>query len=539
MSKSERFTTWILAALTLVAELIFGIWMAHWNHFIPNDSLSRVANAYYVLFSRDRSLSAIGFIWNPLPSLLIMPILLFKPLLPELAYEGIASVILTAIFASATVFILIRNFIRWTHSLVISTVIILLFIFNPFIFLYGSNGMSEMIFIYFIVACVIGLIQSMDDQGTISMVMIGFCLALGFLTRYESVAFGFFLALSFAINILASRRTSQGFKLSYKETYQKLEASELILLTPAIYTGLIWIFLNFTIMGNPLYFLNSSYSNLAQSEGLKNSATVSGIIGHLPAVLLFVLERSACFLVPLVAIIMIRIIRRDLFKTDFLVLLLLILSIPLMQIYMLYKGASFGWLRFFVYPLPIIFAWLPYELKRLKNSGKYIRFVGYFAIILCLIASSISTFIVMHNGRMAPDEYQAIHYKDSEAVQLSRISLKIARDIDRRVQKNRSAKFLMDSFSSNRVILTTRYPQNIVITSDRDFKNSLKDPVKYNINYLLVPSTGQASKYGLDAINQQYPHLYQSGAKFAKLDKDYGDGWRLYKIISTNKKSNK
>ena len=37
------------------------------------DAWSRITNAYYVLYSRDPHLAAIGFIWNPLPSLMAIP----------------------------------------------------------------------------------------------------------------------------------------------------------------------------------------------------------------------------------------------------------------------------------------------------------------------------------------------------------------------------------------------------------------------------------------------------------------------------------
>lgn len=40
-----------------------------------SDALSRTANAYYVLYSRDPHLAAIGFIWPQLPSILQLPLL--------------------------------------------------------------------------------------------------------------------------------------------------------------------------------------------------------------------------------------------------------------------------------------------------------------------------------------------------------------------------------------------------------------------------------------------------------------------------------
>ena len=40
---------------------------------IMGDAESRVADAWYVFFTRDPHLAAIGFVWNPLPSILVMP----------------------------------------------------------------------------------------------------------------------------------------------------------------------------------------------------------------------------------------------------------------------------------------------------------------------------------------------------------------------------------------------------------------------------------------------------------------------------------
>ena len=42
------------------------------------DAVSRLANAFYVLHSRDQHFAAIGFVWNPLSSLLDLPFLLFN-----------------------------------------------------------------------------------------------------------------------------------------------------------------------------------------------------------------------------------------------------------------------------------------------------------------------------------------------------------------------------------------------------------------------------------------------------------------------------
>src|SRR3954469_15365368 len=71
---SERAVVfWMSAAVYLTAAVYFVLI----RHSIFGDALSRVANAQYVLSSRDPHLASIGFVWNPLPSLVLVP---FVPL---------------------------------------------------------------------------------------------------------------------------------------------------------------------------------------------------------------------------------------------------------------------------------------------------------------------------------------------------------------------------------------------------------------------------------------------------------------------------
>ena len=56
--------------LLACAVVYLGVAMWFWQSgLVPGDALSRVANGYYTLFSRDPHLAAVGFVWNPLPSL--------------------------------------------------------------------------------------------------------------------------------------------------------------------------------------------------------------------------------------------------------------------------------------------------------------------------------------------------------------------------------------------------------------------------------------------------------------------------------------
>ncbi|MCQ2009508.1 hypothetical protein NOM01_05780 [Sporolactobacillus sp. STSJ-5] len=531
----NKYVPYYFGLILFILELCFGIWMTHWNHFVPGDAVSRVANAYYVLFSRNPHLGAIGFVWNPLPSLLMLPILLMSPWCKILASEGIAGIILTALFAAFSAVLIFKSLLRRKQPFLFSFAIVLLFSLNPFIFLYGSNGMSEMLFIYFIIFCVIAFTDWLDEKRSVtSMIMVGFALALAFLTRYESILFGLALALSLTIIIWSKRKKEETADYEAAFIYNKWEATEWLALLPAIYTGIIWIGLNWSIMGDGLFFLRSNYSNLAQSEGLSKNPIIGPVISHFGNTLLFVFERSIPFLLLFLAILIIRIMRHKLFHADFLCLLMIVLSIPLMQIYMLYKGASYGWLRFFVYPFVITVAWLPYELQKLREQVKHLYFFGGCVTLIFLSASAYVTGYAMNDARLSPEEYQAIHFKQSSTYTSNRQSMRIAMDLDQLLSKNKHASLLVDSFNGFQIILDMKQTKQLIITSDLDFKRRLNNPVDRKVTYILVPKPEGVA--ALNAVSVRYKNFYNKGASFARLYKTYGDQWRLYQVV---KKQNK
>ena len=49
-----------------------------------------------------------------------------------------------------------------------------------------------------------------------------------------------------------------------------------------------------------------------------------------------------------------------------------------------------------------------------------------------------------------------------------------------------------------------------------------------NGNFLVPQPTGNG---GLDRLNSLYPGLWETGAGFATLAKEFDGGWRLYKLI--------
>lgn len=513
--------------LVFSAELGLGIYLAYDRDFVYYDAVSRVANAFYVLYSRDPHLGAIGFVWNPLPSLMaLIPLSLWK-LIPALAGAGLASNTLSALFAAATA-VLIFNYSRDSGaSYWVSGWLTFGFACNPFIFLYGANGMSEAMFCFFIAWMIVLFTKWIRGDHSMYPVLMGFALSLAFWVRYESIALG--LALAFAIAAVFFDRKNEatlgGSLKSRSRGLDKLESTLIVALTPAIFSGVAWMLLNYFIMGDPLFFFRSGYSNMAFSGNLTDQ--FRELISTPAGVLWLVLRKSFFFSLPLLALLILRWVNGQWRRWDTLALIALAASIPAMQFALLLKGSSFGWLRFFVYPFVIAVAWIPYELSRLRHGRRY----RLSAAVLC-ISVLLSGFVIrdMNNHDLSPDEYETFHIDESgthKDLVLAKSVSRYVDDIIAAAPSTRRPLILTDSYSAYSVLLNTHYPGRWVITNDRDFEPALQAPARHGIDYILV-----SRKIGsvLQIIHETYPDLFDHGEPWATLVKDFDGEWKLFRV---------
>lgn len=515
-------TLLVLFSIVFITEFSLGYYISHIIGYVHSDSMSRVANAFYVIFSRDPHLAAIGFVWNPLPSLMEIPILLFYPLFPILASDAVAGVIMTSFFASLTAVLLVQTGLRFGLSKWLSLAISLCFVFNPFIFLFGANGLSDAPFIYFIIYATAELSFWIRTKNIGSLIKVSFFLTLAFWTRYEAVPFGaaigiaLFIAIWFTPHPLIQEST---FMEKLKLRLAKTEGTLTLVLTPVIYSGLLWLMFNYTIMGNALYFLNSQYSNVAQSQGLTTEKTFINMIGNPFQTAIFVAHKLIYFSIPLLGILVLRIWNRRFVFWDFSILFILYSSIFGLQFLLLMKGTSYGWLRYFLYVYPITVAWLPYELSKVKAT-----FMNAAIVLVSLILTIGILTNALFNPIVAPDENKFLHAKQYAAVQ--KTDKEVAAFLESSLK---DATILMDSYSAYAVILNSDRPSRYIITSDVIFNDALASPSKFKVDYILSPKPDKSS--ALSADNLLYPNFYEKGASFVTLYKEFGGRWRLYKVI--------
>nr|WP_246628010.1 glycosyltransferase family 39 protein [Paenibacillus oenotherae] len=511
-------------AAIFFAEFALGYYYSSIVGYIHSDAISRVANAFYVLYSRDPHLGAIGFVWNPLPSLVELGILAFYPLFPALASEGLAAVLQSSLFAGLSAVMLYHAGRRFELSAAMSIPFALLYSLNPFIFLFGANGLSDSLYVYFLMMTVIQFSLWLKDRGTHSLIVASFALALAFWTRYEAVPFGLSLAFAVLIALLCIRHAAQNNTRPWREKLYKVEATWVLLLLPAVFSGLLWIFFNYLIMGNPLYFLNSEYSNVAQSEALKNDAAFRQIFDSPLLALAFVVRKTLWFSIPLLAILVLRLFSRRLLRWDTVILLLLFAAVPGLQYALLLRESSFGWFRYFMYVFPVTVAWIPYELSRFRKGPR--QRLAFTAMAAAMLGTAALLSYAMTDPLIAPDENNFLkpQSQNEHYVAQSR-ERSIAAYMDEHYP---DATVLTDSYSAYNILISSRYPKKYLITSDYLFKQALNDPPGNNIDYILIPKP--LPGIPKSAVNARYPDMFQGGIYWATLEHDFEGQWKLYKV---------
>lgn len=512
MSVTWKRSKYIIFFLVLLLELGVGYYLTSIYGFMSGDASSRVANAFYVLYSREPSLANIGFVWNPLPSFIEMILLVFYPLFPALASEGLAAVIVSSLFAALTVALLVKAGKQFGLNKWLSIIFALLYAFNPYIFYYGANGLTEVIFIYFINIAVIQMLLWMHKDGARPLVIAAIAIAFAFWTRYETVFFGAALAVAVLIWIMQTKKELM------KERLQQVEGTWILLLTPVAFSGLLWIFFNYTIMGDGFYFLTSSYGNLGQATLLMEDEKFTSLVNNPISTLIFVAERLWYFSIPLIIIFVMRIIERRIFRWDFLMLLILALSIPSMQVILLLRGGTAAWIRYYMYVFPIVVAWIPYEISKMR-----FRKVGSTLLIIGMLISGVVMGMMMNNPKIASDEYEA--FRQNKLFEEQQAGAAVTAFINKNVPNQ---MILTDSFSSFRIIMGSSNPKNFVITSDDDFVESLENPAEHNIDFILLPNP--KAVLSIDGVNQKYPDLYENGAEWTTLYQEFNGYWKLYKV---------
>ena len=513
-----------LPALVLVANVAVALYLSYKIQYVENDALSRVANAYYVLFSRDPHLGAIGLIWNPLPSLMELPLVLLKPVFPALATRALAGSLLTAIFGALGV----RQLLAILQGLGVDRryriLAAIVYALNPLILLYSSNGMSDIILMTCYLGAIRGVLAYMDGWSLRPLMEAALWLVVAFGARYEAIPFTAVLVLGvvYAVSRARSRREAEGVAI--------------LLAAPVAYAASVWMYFNWLIMKNPLYFLVSPYGNISQvATGAYATPALSWAYHNVLNTLLYTMHFSLLYWpvwVGVAAALYWTFKRRDQDPRG-IVLLAALLGALSLEMAMTYHGSLAAWDRFYIDYIAIGVVLVGFAASKALPLFQGRRALVLAGMVTLMALGDVGTWQAMQvpflsnpdgvvvdtalAGAPLPSTNTYHFHVSSVAVYLN---------------AHPHVLVLADSFDSYNAILQVHNPRQLVITSDEDFAGMLHNPLG-RVNAILVPKPQNVGT--LNAINYTYPRMWRGGVRWTYLITSFHDlgNMRLYGIKAT------
>lgn len=508
-----------IPALCGYVYLALGLWLMLGLGFYEGDALSRTANALYVVRGRDPHIAAIGFVWNPLPSVVQVPLLL---LLDPFGLAYLAAPIHSALFGVGSVMVL-DHLLRFLQvGAFRRRALLIVYGLHPLVVFYAANGMSEAPLLFFMLAATYQFLRWARGGGTQSLILFALFSSSTFLVRYEGLAFcaGGVAALTVA------------FFIGKDLEPDRLEAILLTYLVPVSYVAAMWVFFNAVFVGDPFYFYRSSYGNLAQTAGFRTGLQtyLSLVIGNLLASLEYSVSRWL-IVMPAIAPIALLALLRGVFRREHVTFGVLAMAgtLPAFHAYLVFSGTSFGWLRFFLYSVPFAIVLLPLVLDPLRGSRRTYA-LGWALSLVLLAASLPSGLYAMAQPDLGREEWEITrHLIDPTAVA---VPPSFTFTTDKQIAAYVDALpgepvVLMDSAYGFGVNIFSRDHLRYAITSDRDFPSLLARPDAGVITHILVPNPRS-----VEAVGQALPGIWQNGRPYATLETDFGglNGWRLYRV---------
>jgi len=239
-SRPAMTETSVIFGVTFVAFAALGTWLTVDMKVVAYDSAFRLAHAFFVWHGAPGKLSAIGFVWPPLMTLVFLPFAAITPLATSL----VALPLTSALAAAGTLAALCRLLLLLGLPRRARYPLVAAFAANPMFVHYATNGMSEMWTFFWLVLGLYFLLRWHAGRQVPFLALSGMAMALGVLSRYELAPY--IVVMAVAILALTWRRAPAA----------ETESSLLLFAAPIVYGLGVWLLLSYMIVGDPLFFLH-------------------------------------------------------------------------------------------------------------------------------------------------------------------------------------------------------------------------------------------------------------------------------------------
>jgi hypothetical protein len=514
----------IIGGLLFIVYFVLGMYIDFARGYIPGDALSRLVNAWLVTHGTEVKLASIGFIWPPIPTLMLLP----WTLIPSLFSNWLAVVIVSALsmaFASIMLWQLadICGISKWWRA-----IFVILFAVNPLIIVFAINGMSEAILVAAIITACYWLVRFWQTGRNTHLIFAAGFFGILPLIRYEIALISAWSGL--LILFLSWEKHKQ---FTQEKFGQFLEGRLLAYSSLAIYPIFLWAIANWFIMGNPFYFLSNERTAVGIAEfQLSDFGIITTPLNSLRIVSDAWFWTFPLGLIASVVLMVYAWRKRSNFLFGFGFMPLII---PLLQFALLTRRANVPLLRYFlmVIPLGVVVTLVVIFVISPLLKGRWGKPFINVTFLLLLLGSDI--FSVMQLNSYPYQTFDGATWRaltgkgdarDQQVIQ--------AYDIGKLLEKTipPDSKILMDTYGYGFAILLGADNHNIFMDfTDPNYNEALLDPPKY-VDYVLLPSHYQRGEYY--AVNMYQKTLYDEGATWAELVDALPptiDGWKLYKVI--------
>jgi hypothetical protein len=539
----------------LAAYLTFAGFLAFVWHSYHGDAQARLANAFYVLYSRDPHLAAVGFVWQPFTSFAELPLLLLKGLWSPLVRNFFAGNIMSALFMALAVHHARKTMLESGVPTPTRVILTSLLAFNPMIWLYGANAMSEAGYLFWLMVGVRYFVRWVARQRPVDLVVSGIGVGMAYMTRNEAV-FSAGLATVAVFAITWHKSVATGVQLRRKVMTAMTDA--VIFGLPFTFLFVAWAGTSWIIVGHPFEQLQGTYGTASMIKANGGFQGGQAVTHETEVHVLHDVLALGPLLPTLIVVGLVLSLRHRRRDSRPLGALTILGGGLLFSIYGALTHQTGGFLRYYICAVPLsimlaaaIAARRP-ELRRDSAFRRWwwdttgepwspaiTRLVLSVVAVVAAVPMAATTWWIIHDPVYASEEAYYLKPLWHLGQKLTDVpsngyynSLGDAQYIDSLHLSNGSV--LADNADGcvPFVILLSRHPAQFVIPNDRDFQQKLSDPAGFHIKYILsVPNKGLGT---LDAINRADPDLYDNGGGIATLAKELGgtscNGFKLYKV---------
>jgi len=503
--------------------LVVGYLLDFKYHSFSGDAVSRMANGFYVLYSRDPHLASVGFVWNPGTSIADLVPMLFYHLWTPLVTLMFAGSLVSALAMAGMIYQARCTFAEWGVSRLPRLVLVAFLGLNGMILYYGGNGMSEGLYLFTLVATARYLLRWMRDNDLGSLVYAAVALGACYIVRNEAVLPA--MAGGMAVLAISYARRTGPRRARIWGGLTDLTIFEL----PVVVSFLGWATASYVITGQAFGQFSSIYGNSSQEKLAGHRNLHERVLTDVHAIAY--LSPTLPILLTIAVYLAVR--RRDVGILSPIAIVGGGLAFSLLA----YLANSIQpFFRYFIPAVPleillvgslfatapaVIGAAIPHVPPPDRRRRTAIALGSLIGAATLLVPQAITTVQAMFNPNVGIEEVEFLGFifhqhltgpdkaaKSTFAVEQSIADFLVKMHLP-------ESQVIVDNFSPcmPSVITVSPDPKLFVIPNDRDFQRRLDDPLTFGTHYILdAENTGVGA---LTAPNTTFPTLYATGGGFA------------------------